>query len=136
MVEWVNLGNQPLANVENVAQGFLKLKLLHCHMGVSTNGGTPKSSILVERSIINHLFWGFWGIPIYGNPPYLPLAESQNLPCHCIFAARGGNSSRSRLRRRPLSEMSLIKLRRLRMAAEKGQIVSRQPLDVTRHCYS
>ena len=33
-------------------------------MGVSENRGTPKSSILIEVSIINH---PFWGIPIFGN---------------------------------------------------------------------
>ena len=34
------------------------------HMGVSENGGTPKSSILIGFPIINH---PFWGIPIFGN---------------------------------------------------------------------
>ena len=33
-------------------------------MGVSKNNGTPKSSILIEFSIINH---PFWGTPIFGN---------------------------------------------------------------------
>ena len=33
-------------------------------MGVSENGGTPKSSILIGFSIINH---PFWGTPIFGN---------------------------------------------------------------------
>ena len=33
-------------------------------MDVSVNGGTPKSSILMGFSIINH---PFWGIPIFGN---------------------------------------------------------------------
>jgi len=33
-------------------------------MDVSENSGTPKSSILIEFSIINHLFWG---TPIFGN---------------------------------------------------------------------
>ena len=33
-------------------------------MGVSENGGTPKSSILIGISIINHIFWG---PPIFGN---------------------------------------------------------------------
>ena len=32
--------------------------------GVSTNTGTPKSSILIGFSIINH---PFWGTPIFGN---------------------------------------------------------------------
>ena len=33
-------------------------------MGVSLNGGTPKSSVLIGFSIINH---PFWGTPIFGN---------------------------------------------------------------------
>ena len=43
---------------------------VHCvfvtfHMAVSKNWGTPKSSILIGFSIINHPFWGF--PPIFGN---------------------------------------------------------------------
>ena len=34
------------------------------YMGVSKNNGTPKSSILMGVSIINH---PFWGTPIFGN---------------------------------------------------------------------
>ena len=34
-------------------------------MDVSENSGTPKSSILIRFSIIDH---PFWGIPIFGNP--------------------------------------------------------------------
>ena len=34
------------------------------HMGVSENGGTPKSSNLIGISITNH---PFWGTPILGN---------------------------------------------------------------------
>ena len=34
------------------------------HVGVSKNNGTPKSSILIGFSIINH---PFWGTPIVGN---------------------------------------------------------------------
>ena len=33
-------------------------------MDVSENSGTPKSSILIGFSIINH---PFWGTPIFGN---------------------------------------------------------------------
>ena len=33
-------------------------------MDVSKNNGTPKSSILIGFSIINH---PFWGTPIFGN---------------------------------------------------------------------
>ena len=35
------------------------------HMGASKNRGTPKSSILIGFSIINH---PFWGTTILGNP--------------------------------------------------------------------
>ena len=34
------------------------------HVGVSKNRDTPKSSILIGFSIINH---PFWGTPIFGN---------------------------------------------------------------------
>ena len=40
------------------------LKPSFCDMGVSKNRGTPKSSILIGISIINH---PFWGTPIFGN---------------------------------------------------------------------
>ena len=40
---------------------FLGMK----HMGVSKNSGTPKSSIIIGFSIINH---PFWGTLIFGNP--------------------------------------------------------------------
>ena len=49
---------------------LLKKNQLHGHgsnityMGVSKNNGTPKSSILIGFSIINH---PFWGTPIFGN---------------------------------------------------------------------
>ena len=33
-------------------------------MEVSENRGTPKSSILIGFSIVNH---SFWGTPIFGN---------------------------------------------------------------------
>ena len=39
-------------------------------MGVSENSGTPKSSILIGFSIINHPFWGypyFLETPIWEN---------------------------------------------------------------------
>ena len=47
-------------------------------MGVSEIGGTPKSSILIGFSIINH---PFWGTPIFGNTHmaklFLILARGQ-----------------------------------------------------------
>ena len=39
-------------------------------MGVSLNGGTPKSSILIGFSIINH---PFWGSPYFRKPPYISV---------------------------------------------------------------
>ena len=39
------------------------------NMDVSENSGTPKSSILIGFSIINHLFWG---TPIFGKHPHPP----------------------------------------------------------------
>ena len=39
-------------------------KEIYIYMGVSENGGTLKSSILIRISIINH---PFWGTPIFGN---------------------------------------------------------------------
>ena len=37
---------------------------MYCYVGVFKNRGTPKSSILIGFSIINH---PFWGTPIFGN---------------------------------------------------------------------
>ena len=41
-------------------------------MGVSENCSTPKSSILIGCSIINH---PFWGTPIFGNTHIFILKE-------------------------------------------------------------
>ena len=53
-------------------------------MGVSKNGGTPKSSILIGFSIINH---PFGGTPIFGNthirnlaPPRVCLNKTLQIP--------------------------------------------------------
>ena len=43
---------------------FPNFPWLEVHEGVSENRGTPKSSILIGFSIINH---PFWGTPIFGN---------------------------------------------------------------------
>ena len=40
------------------------VSVMNSHMDVSENSGTPKSSILIGLSIINH---PFWGTPIFGN---------------------------------------------------------------------
>ena len=50
------------------------------YMDVSENSGTPKSSIFVGFSIINH---PFWGTPIFGNThmgsEYTPLHTKHEL---------------------------------------------------------
>ena len=48
---------------------------LATHMGVSKNNGTPKSSILIGFSIINHPFWGF--SPYFWKYPYVLLKMVQ-----------------------------------------------------------
>ena len=47
------------------------------HMGVSKNNGTPKSSILIGFSIINH---PFWGTPIFGNTHIRYYSETAKKP--------------------------------------------------------
>ena len=47
-------------------------------MGVSKNSGTPKSSILIGFSIINH---PFWGTPIFGNIIITQPTKPQHLLC-------------------------------------------------------
>ena len=42
------------------------------HMEISRNEGSPKSSILIGFSLVNH---PFWGTSIYGNPHIAPDAE-------------------------------------------------------------
>ena len=78
---------------------FNKAASLKQHMDVYENSGTPKSSILIGFSIINH---PFWGTPIFGNTHilqgeflgfHLPSAESyyqltipwKNWPGFCHF---------------------------------------------------
>ena len=51
------------------------------HMGVSVNGGTPKSSILIGFSIINH---PFWGTPNFWKPPYGYIWVSAPASCKNI----------------------------------------------------
>ena len=47
------------------------------HMGVSENRGTPKSSILIGFSTINH---PFWGTPIFGIPHICVSARDKQSP--------------------------------------------------------
>ncbi len=51
----------------------LSVFCVYIDMGVSKNRGTPKSSILIGFSMINHPFWGtpiFGNIHIYLDPPF------------------------------------------------------------------
>ena len=58
------------------------------HIGVSKNNGTPKSSILIGFSIINH---PFWGTPNFWKPPCGDIWVSAPAPCKNIwFESRNG----------------------------------------------
>jgi hypothetical protein len=60
--------------------------LIHKYIEVSWNGGTPKSSIQIGFSTINH---SFWGTSIYGNPhmnvyhrdPYKKVRHDEQPKC-------------------------------------------------------
>ena len=52
------------------------------NMDVSENSGTPKSSILIGFSIINHLFWG---TPIFGNTHILQTLFFREAPELCSY---------------------------------------------------
>ena len=47
-------------------------------MGVSKNRGTPKSSILIGFSNIDHPFWGF--SPYFWKHPYITLPKTNTSP--------------------------------------------------------
>ena len=68
-------------------------------MGVSENNGTPKSSILIQFSFINH---PFWGTPIFGNPIWSDEDIFQQIECpwspcfwllHWMMAAKANAKS-------------------------------------------
>ena len=64
--------NENLANFSEGSVGFKHhhdtfrghVVYIYLQMDISENSGTPKSSILIGFSIINHLFWG---TTIFGN---------------------------------------------------------------------
>ena len=63
------------------------------HVGVSKNSGTPKSSILIGFSIINH---PFWGTPIFGNTHVLIrkmqyIFEAPYFCCRCPMVLGAGS---------------------------------------------
>ena len=66
-------------------------------MGVSENRGTPKSSILIGFSIINH---PFWGTTIFGNihiviPPNFFGKQNKGIKTSKVAAAATWNPSQS-----------------------------------------
>ena len=71
-------------------------------MDVSENSGTPKSSILIGFSIINH---PFWGTPIFGNTHiwhdtgFASLPGSGRAADGAARATFGGDSRRGKLSR-------------------------------------
>ncbi len=69
----------PLETIKTLSTGE-KPQILHVgYLDVSKNRGTPKSSILIGFSIINH---PFWGTPIFGNTH---LASSGVLLLRFVF---------------------------------------------------
>ena len=60
----VVVNNDPSKLVRSTNLPYVCVAWISTQMGVSENRGTPKSSILVGFSIINH---PFWGTSIFGN---------------------------------------------------------------------
>ena len=55
---------------------------LNIYLGVSKNRGTPKSSILIGFSIINHPFWGY---PCFLETPIFTCIYHKTLTIHVGF---------------------------------------------------
>ena len=74
------------------------------HLDVSENSGTPKSSILIGFSILNH---PFWGTPIFGNtrlvPPLSPMGIPLPIPSHVMkkFTTENGSIDWNRIVEQP-----------------------------------
>ena len=66
-------------------------------MDVSENRGTPKSSILIVFSIINH---PFWGNPILETPIYITSVELPDFPWKTYDSNAGWLGTFSHLRSR------------------------------------
>ena len=86
-----------------VERPFVSLKFstsANVNMDVSENSGTPKSSLLIGFSIINH---PFWGTPIFGNTHITStwlkthLGPSWNLPTAQYFLEQLARAERSAL---------------------------------------
>ena len=57
----------------------------YLNMDVSLNCGTPKSSILIGISIINH---PFWGTPIFGNTHILQFQDFSRILAQALPISR------------------------------------------------
>ncbi len=64
----LNPSCHPGSIAKNEQQKKSQLFKFIVHMGVSKKNGTPKSSIWIGVSIVNH---PFWGTPIFGKHPYV-----------------------------------------------------------------
>ncbi len=64
--EWVWLSRLSTEHSTMIPQSLLLVRI--SYMDVSKNRGTPKSSILIGFSIINHPFWGIY--PYFWKHPY------------------------------------------------------------------
>ena len=73
-------------------------------MDVSGNRGTPKSSILIGFSIINHPFWGF--PPIFGNTHIVSFLFFFNFSFCSKTSLRSWSSATSATRRREIRIIS------------------------------
>ena len=80
-------------------------------MGVSKNGGTPKPSILIGFSIINH---PFWGTLIFGNT-YIDPETFGRIPIHEPTQLKGLTKKNKTLSNEPrmcrFSSMTTIKIK-------------------------
>ena len=115
-VEFLRRGFVDVSFMFDVVRLFLWYWKLVFHLGVSKNNGTPKSSILIGFSIINH---PFWGTPIFGNthfqicngyvwprkkPPFPRQKPPGPLPCSV-------GTGRSSILPTPYSSWRLVLLR-------------------------
>ena len=82
--------------------GIFSLSWNHFYMGVSKNRGTPKSSILIGFSTINHPFWGTTIFRI----TFIFLLRSCRGPNGSFFGTRVQNHARNI----PLRNLHSLKL--------------------------
>ena len=90
---FVQFNLQSLCNLTMAFSANFQQFLLHSfHLDVSENSGTPKSSMLLGFSIINHPFWGtpifgnihLFQIPFYMSSFFLPVTLIQKIPEMCL----------------------------------------------------